>query len=62
MIKQCYISRLRMNFKIAETVIDGQHIRIGDETFELVSRPPTNRRPVQRLFNEATNTRVTIYS
>ncbi len=62
MKKEYYISRMRMNARIADTVIDGKHIRIGNETYELVSKAPIGRHPVQRLLNESTNTRITIYS
>ena len=62
MNKDLYISPLRINARIADTVIDGQHIEIEGLVYERVSRAPAGRRPVQRLINESTKTRITIYA
>ena len=62
MNKEYYIAKSRMNARIADTVIDGVHINIDGMTYERVSKAPIGRRPVQRLLNETTNTRITIYA
>ena len=62
MNREYYISRQRMNARISDTVIDGQHISIDGYVYERVARAPIGRRPIQRLLNENTNTRITIYS
>jgi len=62
MNKEYYISRQRMNARISDSVIEGQHIQIGEYVYEKVSRAPIGRRVVQRLINEDTNTRITIYA
>lgn len=62
MNKELYISPLRINSRISETVLEGYHIVIDGATYERISRAPIGRRPVQRLINEETNTRITIYA
>ena len=62
MNKEYYISTWRMNHRISETVLDGYHITVDGIVYEQVSKAPLGRRVVRRLFNDKTNTRISIYS
>ena len=43
MIKSYYISPMRSNAQISETIIPGYHITVGGNTYELVSKRPRNK-------------------
>lgn len=62
MTKEYYIAKSRMNARIADTVLDGVHINIDGIMYERITKAPAGRRAVQRLLNEDTNTRITIYA
>lgn len=62
MIKEYYIAQSRMNARIADTVLPGVHINMDGISYERITKAPAGRRAVQRLINEDTNTRITIYA
>lgn len=61
MIKSYYIASTRMNSRIAETVISGQHIVVEGQTYEQVSKRPQGRIPIRYLVNEDKGERLVIY-
>jgi len=56
-----YFPTVKVNAKIAETVIEGNHIEMEGYRYELLSRKPRGRSIARRLINESTNTRMIIY-
>ena len=61
MKKSFYISSMKMNSLIAETVISGYHIVVDGLTYELVSRRPRNKRVIRKLSGVTTEEEITIY-
>ena len=62
MNKLFFVPSTKMNARIADTVIAGQHITIGGLTYQMVSRRPLGRRVLRKLKNVDTNTQITIYA
>ena len=61
MIKSYYIASSRMNSRIAETVLSGQHIVVEGQTYEQLSKRPQGRTPIRSLVNEEKGERLVIY-
>lgn len=57
-----YVPSLRVNSKIADLVIDGNHIAIDGITYQRLSRKPRGRALKRKLKNIETDTRILIYS
>lgn len=55
-----FVPAVKINARIADTVIVGSHIKINDYTYERVSRRPKGRSILRKLQNS--DTRLTIYS
>jgi hypothetical protein len=56
-----YFPTVKVNAKIAETVIEGNYMEMEGYRYELLSRKPRGRSIARRLINESTNTRMIIY-
>ena len=61
MQKTYYISSMKMNSLIAETVVPGHHIVVEGFTYELISRRPKNRRVIRKLLSTSKQEHITIY-
>jgi len=61
MNKLYFISPSRVNARISETVISGQHITIDGITFEQTSKRPVGRFLQRSLINEQKQERILIY-
>lgn len=61
MVKSYYISPLRANAMIEETMT-GNSIKIGEYTYAEVSRAPRGRRLVRKLLKEDGSEQIKIYS
>lgn len=61
MKKSFYISSMKMNSIISDTVISGYHIVVDGLTYELLSRRPKNRRVIRKLVGVDTQEEITIY-
>ena len=57
-----YIPSLKVNAKVSDLVIEGNHIEIAGITYQRLSRKPRGRSVKRRLFSEKTNTRILIYA
>jgi len=62
MEKLMFVPSTKVNAKISDTVITGQHITLEGLTYQMVSRRPLGRRVLRRLQNLSTNTKIVIYS
>lgn len=62
MEKLFFVTSTKINARIAETVIDGNHITVEGLTYQMVSRRPQGRRVLRKLQNLDTNTQITIYA
>ena len=62
MNKLFFVPSTKINARIADTVIAGNHITVEGLTYQMVSRRPLGRRVLRKLLNESTNTKITIYS
>lgn len=62
MNKLFFVPSTKINARIAETVMSGQHITIEGLTYQMVSRRPQGRRVLRKLQNLDTNTQITIYA
>jgi cytochrome c-type biogenesis protein CcmE len=62
MNKLFFVPSTKINARIAETVITGQHINIAGLTYQMVSKRPQGRRVLRKLQNLDTNTQITIYA
>lgn len=62
MNKLFFVPSTKINARIAETVITGQHITIAGLTYQMVSKRPQGRRVLRKLQNLDTNTQITIYA
>lgn len=62
MNKLFFVPSTKINARIADTVITGQHINIAGLTYQMVSKRPQGRRVLRKLQNLNTNTQITIYS
>ena len=61
MTKLFYISSMRMNSIISDTVVTGHHISVDGLTYELVTRRPKNKRVLRKLVNISKQEHITIY-
>lgn len=57
-----FVPSTKINAKVAETVIPGNHITLNGLTYQMVSKRPLGRRVLRRLQNLSTNTKIVIYS
>lgn len=57
-----YVPSLRINSKISDLVIDGNHIELNSITYQRLSRKPRGRYIKRTLKSLKTNTRILIYS
>jgi hypothetical protein len=57
-----YVPSLRVNFKIADLVVEGNHIEIGGITYQRLSGKPRGRSIRGKLKSMETDTRILIYS
>lgn len=57
-----YFPSIKLNAKVADLVIEGNHIVMDGYVYEKLMRKPRGRSIKRRLFNEDTNTRIIIYS
>lgn len=57
-----FIRATKVNARVADLVIDGQHINIDGYKFEKVSKKPRGRSIERRLQNTNTQERFIIYS
>lgn len=57
-----YVPSLRVNSKISDLVIEGNHITIDGITYQRLSRKPRGRSLKRKLKNIETDTRILIYS
>ena len=57
-----YVPSLRVNAKISDLVIDGNHIDIDGITYQRLSRKPKGRALKRKLQSTQSNTRILIYS
>lgn len=62
MNKLFFVPSTKINARIADTVITGQHITIEGLTYQMVSKRPQGRRVLRKLQNLNTNTQITIYA
>jgi hypothetical protein len=56
-----FIPSLKINARVSELVIQGNHIEIEGTTYQRLSRKPRGRSVSRKLLNESTNTRIIIY-
>jgi hypothetical protein len=56
-----FIPSLKINARVSELVIQGNHIEIEGITYQRLSRKPRGRSVSRKLLNESTNTRIIIY-
>ena len=56
-----FIPSVKISARVAELVIEGEHIEIGGLTYQRLSRKPRGRSVSRKLRNESTNTRIIIY-
>ena len=61
-ITKFYVPKVKMNYKLAETVLEGEHIRIEGYTYDRVSRRPKGRSIKQTLLNSTETERWIIYN
>ena len=57
-----YVPSLKVNSKIADLVIEGNHIEINGIIFQRLSRKPRGRSLKRKLQSLNSNTRILIYS
>lgn len=57
-----YVPSLRINAKISDLVIEGNHIEIEGITYQRLSRKPRGRSIKRKLKSLQSNTRILIYS
>ncbi len=57
-----YVPSMKVNSKVADLVIEGNHIEIDGRTYQRLSRKPRGRSVMRKLFSEKTNTRILIYA
>lgn len=62
MIETFYVPSMKVNSKISDTVIDGNHIEIEGITYQRLSRKPRGRSIMRRLTGMNTAERILIYS
>jgi hypothetical protein len=57
-----YVPSLRVNSKISDLVMDGNHIEINGITYQRLSNKPRGRSIKQKLQSMKNTTRIVIYS
>jgi len=57
-----YVPSLRVNAKISDLVIEGNHIELDGITYQRLSRKPRGRSIKRKLKSLQSNTRILIYS
>ena len=62
MNKLFFVPSTKINARIADTVITGNHITVEGLTYQMLSRRPQGRRVLRKLQNLDTNTQITIYA
>lgn len=62
MEKLFYVPAVKMNAKLQETKIDGNHISIGEYTYERLSKRPAGRSILRKLTNLDTQEQIVIYN
>lgn len=62
MLESYYVRANKINARIAELVIDGNHIEIDGYKFEKLFRKPRGRSIERKLKNMDTQERIIIYS
>ncbi len=62
MTKSYFIPYSKVNARIAETVLDGYHIKIDGITFEQTSKRPFGKSLQRSLINEEKQERFLIYA
>mgnify|MGYP003654762309 FL=1 len=60
-LEQYYVSSLKINAKISDTVLEGMHLEIGGITFQRLSRKPRGRSIQRKLLSMDNSTRLVIY-
>lgn len=61
MTKLYYISRQRVNARISDSVVEGYPIKIGEYTYELISRAPVGRRVLKKYRSLDDTKQIVIY-
>ena len=57
-----YIPSLKVNAKVSDLVIEGNHIEIDGITYQRLSRKPRGRSIKRKLKSLQSNTRILIYN
>ena len=57
-----YIPSLKVNAKVSDLVIEGNHIEIDGITYQRLSRKPRGRSIKRKLSSMKSNTRILIYA
>ncbi len=57
-----YIPSLKVNAKVSDLVIEGNHIEIDGITYQRLSRKPRGRSIKRKLSRMKSNTRILIYN
>ena len=57
-----YVPSLRVNSKISDLVIEGNHIELDGITYQRLSRKPRGRSIKRKLKSLESDTRILIYS
>ena len=61
MTKQYYISRQRVNARISDSLVEGYPVKIGDYTYERISRAPIGRRVLKKFRSLDEQEQIVIY-
>ena len=61
MTKLYYIPQHRINARISDSVVTGNHIKIGPYTYELITRAPAGRTVQKRYRSLDEQTQIVIY-
>ncbi len=61
MIKSNYIRSNKVTPRVKQTVISGQHINIGEDTFEKLNKKPYGRTVLRTLINSDKSEHITLY-
>ena len=62
MEKLFFVASTKINARIADTVIEGNHITVQGLTYQRLTRRPVGRRIIRKLLNTKTNAQIVIYS
>lgn len=61
MVKSNYIRSSKITPRIKQTVISGEHITIGEDTFEKLSKKPYGRTILRKLIKTDQSEHITCY-